>query len=97
MVGDGGCCCGTNIVNVRRIKIDGNEVGIVGIYELFKRYYKDGKNPEKVNGEEILKNIGEMNCISENKEDEYKRALMREYKRYCKDKEDGRIPKLLKK
>lgn len=64
---------------------------------MFKRYYEDGKNPEKVDGEEISEDIGEMNCIPENKEEKYTEALMREYKKYYKDKEEGRIPKLLKK
>lgn len=92
-----GCGCGAGATKIRQIKIDGKEVGIAGILELFKGYYEDGKNPEEVAPDDLLENLGEMNHIPEDKEEEYGEAFMREYRRYHRDREEKRPPKLLKK
>ncbi len=97
MVENKGCGCGAGMKKIRQIEVGGEKTGIAGILEIYKEYYDKGKDPEEIDGEELLEVLGGINHIPEDREDEYKEALMREYKRYYRDRENNRPPKLLKK
>lgn len=95
--GYNGCSCASEVGKVRKIGIGGKKTGIMGILETFRDFYEDDKTPKEIEKEELLEALGEMNHIPEDKKDEYGEAFIREYRRYYKDKEGERPPKLLRK
>lgn len=78
-----GCgCCGTGIVGLRQVNIDGRSIGIMGMDETFQEYLKNGKAPDDHTGGELVQDLKKLNFIPESAEDVYKKAFLREYQDY---------------
>jgi hypothetical protein len=81
--GNTGCgCCGTRIVGVRQINVGGNNVGISGMDETFQDYFKKGKKPGDLTGDELVEDLKKLNFIADGADEMYKMAFLEEYKRY---------------
>lgn len=79
-------CCGINIVSVKQIDVGGAEVGIKGLDETFEGYYKAGRKPEDLNGNELIEALGKVNYITEDSKEAYREAFLREYRKYYEGK-----------
>ncbi len=64
---------------------NGVKVGLVGMEEAFERFRAEGREPSAALGEDLLAAIREHNYVSRTHkvEEEYKAALLREYRAYC--------------
>lgn len=82
----GCCCCGSRVVDVRKIDVGGSIVRINDLDETLQRYFEIGKTPEDLNGDELLEELGKTNYITEAKKDAYREAFLREYRSYYQDK-----------
>ncbi len=80
---DKGCCCGSRIVGMRQVNVGGHNVGIAGMDETFQEYFKKGKTPEDLTGDELVEDLKKLNFIADGAEDTYKKAFLEEYKKYC--------------
>jgi len=78
----GGSCCGPTIVGVRQIDVNGFEVGIKGLDEIFDSFYSAGNKPEDLTGDELIETLGKMNYIPAGSKDSYKEAFLKEYRKY---------------
>ncbi len=56
---------------------------IEGLDDIFQEYFKMGKKPEDMTGQEMVKDVGKLNFIPEDAEDLYREAFLREYQSYC--------------
>ncbi len=80
--GSSGCCCGTRIVGLRQINVNGRSVGIMGLDEALEKFFKKGKMPEDPTGDELVEELKKLNFIAEGAEEIYKKAFLTEYQRY---------------
>jgi hypothetical protein len=77
------CCCGgSSIVSVRKITIDDKDMDIAGLDEELKKCLAAGKRPEDLNGNELLQNILNINAIPESDVEQFKLAVLKEYRTY---------------
>ena len=77
------CCCGgSSIVSVRKITVDGKDMDIAGLDEEFKKYLTADKRHEDLNGNELLQGILNINAIPENDVEQFKLAILKEYRTY---------------
>jgi quercetin dioxygenase-like cupin family protein len=68
---------------VTQIKIVKHKVGLVGLKEAFEEVAENFTNqPDDAIAEELLKRVSKNNYISENVHDNYRRALLREFKKF---------------
>lgn len=51
------CCFDPSIVSIRKIKVEDKDMEIAGLDEEFEKYYSEGKTPENLDGEEIIRNL----------------------------------------
>lgn len=63
--GSSGCCCGTRIVGLRQINVNGRSVGIMGLDETLQEFFKKGKKPEDSTGNELVEELKKLNFIAE--------------------------------
>jgi hypothetical protein len=88
LIGSGGscgCCCGSNIVSVRKIEIAGQNVDVSGLDEEFKKRWAAGISPKDVDGDELIRSLSEIDEIPESEKGEYKEAFLREYRVYWQE------------
>lgn len=77
-----GCSCGTGLVSTKEIDLDGRKVKIKGLKETF-RAYENIIDPEKTDGDRLLSALKAVNDIPEAEEKKFKKAILKEYKKYC--------------
>lgn len=82
------CCCGPSIVSVRKIKVEGKDMEIAGLEEEFEKYVSEGKTPEDLDGEEVIRNLGKINVIPEEEIEKLKAAILKEYRKYWLEKKE---------
>lgn len=68
------------------VYIGGRLVGLNRLYEVFDELYNSGKRPEDLSVDELLEMIEFYNYIPPGLEEEYKKALLKEYRIYCQEK-----------
>ena len=77
-----GSCCGRPLATI--IKVGDFEAGISRLEETLRRVYAAGIDDEERIKSELLRWVKEFgNYISLGTEEEYKEALLREYKKYA--------------
>ena len=76
-----GSCCGKPVAKI--IKVGELEAGLIGLDQALHNVYSAGVNGEEEIKEELLRLIRDFgNYVSSSREDDYKQALLREYKNY---------------
>jgi len=70
---------------MEKIRIKGNEIGIIGLKEVFE-YVKNLSVSDEEKKEEIFKRIKEKNYIPQEVENDFKESLWREYRKYMGEK-----------
>ena len=76
-----GSCCGKPVAKI--IKVGDLEAGLIGLDQAFHNVYAAGLNGEEDVKQELVRSIREFgNYISPSRENDYKQALLREYKSY---------------
>jgi len=77
----GGSCCGKPVAKI--IRVADFEAGLIGLDQAFHNVYIAGLNGEEDVKQELLRLIRDFgNYISSSRENDYKEALLREYKSY---------------
>lgn len=86
---DKNCCCvsSISIVSIRKIKVKDKDMEIAGLDEEFENY-SEGKTPENLNREEIIRNLEKINVIPEEEAETLKAAILKEYRIYWLEKEE---------
>ena len=79
-----GCSCKKD-PSVTIIPMGNQQVGIVGLRDLFGKWSSLEKTPQTLEDTEILTSLGERNYVSEKNEIEYVSAIRRAYSRYCEN------------
>ncbi len=81
-----GCSCkGTG--RIKQIDVDGMKVGIIGLDEVFSEYYRLGKKPDDLSGDELVQDLRKRNYIAKGSEEAYKKAFLTEYRKYYEKKQ----------
>jgi transposase len=76
-----GSCCGKPVAKI--IKVADFEAGLVGLDQALRNVYISGVNSEEDIKQELLRLIKDFgNYVSSSREDDYKQALLREYRNY---------------
>jgi hypothetical protein len=76
-----GSCCGKPLARI--IRVADFEAGLVGLDQAILNVYATGIRDEEEIKQELLRLIRDFgNYISPSRENDYKQALLREYKRY---------------
>jgi len=77
-------CCANPIVKI--IKVGDIDTGLIGLENAFLNVYISGVDDEEQLKRELLMWIKKFgNYVSRSREDDYKEALLREYKKFCAD------------
>ncbi len=79
---------GPSIVCIRKIKVEDKDMEIAGLDEEFEKYYSEGKTPENLDGEEIIRNLEKINVIPEEEVEKLKAAILKEYRIHWLEKEE---------
>ncbi len=80
------CCCGER-VEIVQIDVFGETIGLIALKQIFEQLRILGRPANETVEDELLKMVAARNYIPEKCEDEYRLALVREYARYCRGKE----------
>lgn len=75
-------CC-AKMQGLKIINVDGMEVGLIGLDNIFLEVYLSGVEDEDILKEELFKKVREKNYMSEKLKSQYATALLREYKAFC--------------
>ncbi len=79
-----GCGCGSS-PDVTIIDIDGRKVGIRDLEKIFTELRENNISPDELDLNELLERFRENNYIASGKEEEYKDALLSEYRKFYDD------------
>lgn len=78
------CTCNAKGAKPTRLAFeDGTAAGVVGMREVFERFYQEGRKPSPEVAAELLKSIKIYNYVPSSAEKKYRTALLREYAAYC--------------
>ena len=80
-------CCGYSDVKRTLVKIGDAIIGIAKLDRVFGELYNSKRNPDDVDGEEIVNLVSFYNYIPPGAVDAYAEALVEEYRKFYKDKE----------
>ena len=76
-----GSCCGKPVARI--VKVAGFEAGLVGLDQALQNVYMSGLKSEEEIKQELLRSIRDFgNYVSPSREEDYRQALLREYKIY---------------
>ena len=76
-----GSCCGKPVAKI--IKVGELEAGLIGLDQALHNVYSAGVNGEEEIKEELLRLIRDFgNYVSSSRENDYKEALLSEYRNY---------------
>lgn len=76
-------------MKTKLILIEGKQLGIVGLDEVFEEFSKERRRPDEGLKPGLLKRLRELNYIPASKEEVYASAFLDEYKKFC-DQKDGK-------
>lgn len=76
-------------MKTKLLTIEGKQIGIVGLDEVFKKLYKAGEKPEEDLQARLLKTLKELNYIPSAKEKAYASVFLEEYRKFCVLQEKG--------
>ncbi len=79
----------------KTILIGKNLIGLVGLDELFEQLVKSGTKPNQKLADELLPEVKRLNYVPPQAENDYREALLREYKIYYIKKKKGEGEKVL--
>ena len=71
------------------ILVEGKQIGIVGLEEVFEEFDRAGKKPDEGLKNQLLSRLKADNYIPASKEDAYASAFLEEYERFLHQKETG--------
>ncbi len=80
-------CCGGEREEIVQIDVFGETIGFVALNQIFEQLRVLGRPPDASVQDELLKMVAAKNYVSPKAEDEYRIALVREYARFCAEKE----------
>jgi hypothetical protein len=89
-MGKKSACCGGQREEIVQIDVFGETVGLIALNPIFGQLRVLGRMPDASVQDELLKMVAAKNYIPTRCEDEYRIALLREYARYCAQKEQPR-------
>ncbi len=69
-------------MNLRQIMVGGIKVGLVGLDEIFEQVKKSGLDSDEKIAEMLIELTSKQNYITPSRKEDYKRALLREFKVY---------------
>jgi hypothetical protein len=82
-----GGCCPNPIAKI--IKVGGLDVGILGLENVLQGVYATGIQEETQLKHNLLVSVRALgNFVPPSREEEYKEALLREYRKFCRAMED---------
>jgi NAD-dependent dihydropyrimidine dehydrogenase PreA subunit len=74
---------------IKLILVGKDLVGLVGLDEIFEKFYPAKKKPDPFLKQKLLNEAKKHNYIPDMAEKKYEQALFREYKSFCENKETG--------
>ena len=84
----GGCsCCSPRDVKRTLVNIGDATIGLANLDRVFEELYNSGKSPDDVDGEEIVDLASFYNHIPSDAVGAYAEPLLKEYRKFYKDKE----------
>jgi hypothetical protein len=73
-------CCPTSAArNIKKIEVDGQEVGIAQLDQIINKVAALGLRSEEEVGRALLKEVKIFNYVPASKEPDYQRAIIKEY------------------
>lgn len=84
-------CCSKPSDQVVQIGIGDDTIGLIALNQIFEQLRLLGRPPDKSVEDELLLMVGARNYIPKSCEEEYRAALLREYRKYCEKKEKVRL------
>jgi len=93
MVFEYGCCgrCATLDVKRTLVKIENDIVGIAGLDHVFEKLYTSKKSPDDIDGIEIVNFASFFHHIPNSKVEAYAEVLIKEYRKFYRNKEEKTI------
>lgn len=83
-------CCRGQSEEIVQINVFGETVGLVALNQVFEQLRALGRPPDGSVQDELLKMVAAKNYVPTKAENEYRVALVREYARFCAQKEKYR-------
>lgn len=83
-------CCSKPSDDVVQIGIGGDTIGLIALNQIFEQLRVMGRPPDRSVEDELLLMVGARNYIPRSCEDEYREALLREYRKYWEKKQKVR-------
>jgi hypothetical protein len=80
-------CCGGERQEIVQIDVFGETIGLIALNQIFEQLRFLGRPPDASVQDELLKMVAAKNYIPARCENEYRIALVREYARFCAQKE----------
>ena len=80
-------CCGGEREEIDQIDVFGETIGLVALNQIFEQLRARGRPPDASVQDELLIMVAARNYIPTKAEDEYRVALVREYARFCAQKQ----------
>jgi uncharacterized metal-binding protein len=77
------CSCGSGIP-VQQVQVNGREVTLIALPDIFQQFRQAGKQPSEEFGRELLETVRIYNPIPAGEEGQYQAALLQEYTTFCK-------------
>lgn len=81
MVEEKPCCAASAVKKIRKIMIDGQEIGIAQLDEILTKVSAMNLGSEEAIGQALMKQVRVHNYVPRSKEQEYRNAIMNEYAR----------------
>ncbi len=81
------CSCSGPSNEIVQIGIGDDTIGLIALNQIFEQLRALGRPPDASVQDELLKMVAAKNYVPACAEDEYRAALLREYNKYCAQKE----------
>lgn len=76
-------------MKTKQIVIEGRQIGIVGLDEIFEEFARSQRKPDELLKHDLLDRFKQLNYIPISKEGIYALAFLKEYEKFCELKERG--------
>lgn len=76
-------------MKTKLVTIEGKQIGIVGLDEVFEEFSKEGRKLGEDLKHDLVKRLRELNYIPASKEEFYASVFLDEYKKFC-DRKEGK-------
>jgi hypothetical protein len=86
-------CCGGEREEIVQVDLfgDGRVIGLVALNQIFEQLYALGRAPDDSVKDELLKMVATKNYVPPKVEREYAAGLLREYAKFCAQKNKERV------